>query len=96
MITMITKVMPGWAHRWLVGGKELVMVLHLECHVLQDLDEQLCRKLDKSQLPVCTSTTTRASCLVEEIVRKYFTNFLASKNVLITLDCIHAADVASW
>ena len=75
MITMITKVMPGWAHRWLVGGKELVMVLHLECHVLQDLDEQLCRKLDKSQLPVCTSTTTRASCLVEEIVRKYFTNF---------------------
>ena len=72
---MITKVMPGWAHRWLVGGKELVMVLHLECHVLQDLDEQLCRKLDKSQLPVCTSTTTRASCLVEEIVRKYFTNF---------------------
>ena len=51
------------------------MVLHLEGHVLQDLDEQLCRKLDKSQLAVCTSTTTRASCLREEIVGKYFTNF---------------------
>ena len=75
MIKMITKVMPGWGHRWLVGGIGLVMVLHLEGHVLQDLDEQLCRKLDKSQLAVCTSTTTRASCLVEEIVGKYFTNF---------------------
>ena len=52
-----------------------MMVLHLEGHVLQDLDEQLCRKLDKSQLAVCTSTTTRASCLMEDIVGKYFTNF---------------------
>ena len=51
------------------------MVLHLEGHVLQDLDEQLCRKLNKSQLAVCTSTTTRASCLMEDIVAKYFTNF---------------------
>ena len=62
-----------WGHRWLVDGIEfiIVMVLHLEGHVLQDLDEQLCRKLDKSQLAVCTSTTTRASCLTEEIVGKY-------------------------
>ena len=66
-----------FGHRWLVDGIEfiIVMVLHLEGHVLQDLDEQLCRKLDKSQLAICTSTTTRASCLVEEIIRKYFTNF---------------------
>ena len=70
---------------------ELVMVLHLEGHVLQDLDEQLCRKLNKSQLAVCTSTTTRASCLMEEIVGKYLTNF--RKNVFIDRKVLELVDI---
>ena len=65
------------------------MVLHLEGHVLQDLDEQLCRKLDKSQLAVCTSTTTRASCLMEDIIGKYFNIF---KNIFIDRKLIELVD----
>ena len=58
------------------GRKASTSLENLEGHVLKDLDEQLCGKLDERELtiPMMTSSspTTRASCLKEVFCEKFY------------------------